>query len=150
MTELTSSSEVLTQTKVLNDGIENAFIQLGLNLLEVEERELWKEAGYESFVDYYTQELGRNKSTITKLTRFARFVKETNLSLEDLHGIKYTNGYEALLLHVADKPELVLAEARENTSAEIRRNIHEKTPHVPDFKSVCVVPGCWTPEDTHP
>lgn len=148
MTELTSSSEVLTQTKVLNDGIENAFIQLGLNLLEVEERELWKEAGYESFVDYYTQELRRNKSTISKLCTVARFVKENHLQQAELPP--YTNLYQALQLHGADKPELVVAEASENTTSEIRKNLQEKTPHVPDFKSVCVVPGCWTPEDTHP
>lgn len=135
------STGLLEKARELKGRAENAYIELGVVLYRIEAEKAYGEA-YTSLQEYASGELGLSKSTTSKLLAVGRFVAENEITPAQLEGASYTTTYEALQLHKGGAPGLILAEAKENTLADIRKNRRAKEPCAEhEVKKFCV--NCW-------
>lgn len=116
---------LLERTKQLNEMAECSLIELGVLLAEVEEKEAYKEAGYDSFHEYYEEELGRNKSTVSQLVTVGRWIKEHSL-LKQTEQTSYRKLYAAINLYQDKEPRFILAAAQTNTLHDLETERREK------------------------
>lgn len=133
MTTLIEKNKLLDQTLALNKQLEQNYIALGLALLEIQETEAFKEAGYEDFADYYRNELGREKSTVSRLLSVARWLKENKLPVGN---VSYKKLEVAIRAYPDKDPEYVMKAAETNTLDELRDEHRETvsgvcTNHIP-------------------
>lgn len=107
---------LLDQAAELNKSLENSYIGLAIVLVDIQEQELFKEAGYEDFASYYKNGLGREKSTVSRLLTVGKWLKENGL-------LGATVPYARLALAIKtypDKPaNFVLSAAKTLSSAEL-------------------------------
>lgn len=118
MTEL-STTGLLEKTAELNKMAEFSQVALGICLARVKETEAYK-GQYETFDQYYRQELNRSKGDISKLLKVGRFMLDGGFPEETEVG--YTVLHTAILALPDKKPEYVLATAQTNTISEILEN----------------------------
>jgi len=78
MTSLINNS-LIEECRSLNAAIEQNYLLLALSLVEIEEQELFKGAGYDTFQDFWSQDLGREKSTVSRLLAAGRWIKENGM-----------------------------------------------------------------------
>ena len=130
---IAEKNKLLDHTTVLNKQLESNYIALGIALLEVQETEAFREAGYEDFASYYRNELGREKSTVSRLLGVARWLKENKLP-------EATVSYRKLDVAIRAYPNkdagYILAAAENNTIDELRDEHRESvngvcTEHIP-------------------
>lgn len=132
---------LLDHTRELNRQIETAYIELGIALSEVEETSAWRELGYDSFPDYYQQDLGRTKSTVSKLITVGKWVKSHGF-LNETNGASYTTIYESINAFPEKEPQFILEAAKTNTLSEIRAERQEKHPCLHEEVALCCT-SCW-------
>lgn len=118
MNEL-STKGLLEKTAQLNKMAEFSQVALGVCLARVKETEAYKPQ-YDTFDQYYKQELNRSKGDISKLLKVGNFMLEGGFP-EDTE-VGYTVLHTAILALPDKKPEYILATAQTNTIAEIMEN----------------------------
>lgn len=133
---------LLEEAKKLKFSIEKDYFALCEVLYRIESEKAY-EGQFLGFGEYCSEELGlTSKSSVSKMVSVGRFVNENNFKKEELAGASYTTVYESLQLHKGEDAHLVLAEAKTNTLADIRKNRREKEPCNPhEYKTLCI--HCW-------
>lgn len=99
-----------------------AQVVLDVCLALVKQKEEYRQLGYASFADYYTQELGRLKSEISKSLTRGEFLVRLGFHEETAPEVKPTNLYTAITCLPDKSPEYILSTAQTNTIAEILEN----------------------------
>lgn len=126
MTKELTTTGVLEKADKFNLMAETGFKGLALCLPVIEDKALWREAGYQSFVDYYTNHLGKSKGWISKLSTVGRFALSNGFSEETLGVATISSTYAAINVFEDKDPQYVLAAAQTNTVAEILQNKREE------------------------
>lgn len=134
------SKGLLDNAKALNQALETSYLSLALVLVEIHETEAWKDAGHEDFPTYYREELGREKSTVSRLLEVGRWLKQVALE-QPPTGIGYKKLYQAIKAFPEKDPEYILAAASVNSLSELQKESREKVQHECDAISVCKT--CW-------
>lgn len=138
----TPALTLLDQARKLKGMAENAYIELGRVLYQIETENAYK-ANFESFGAYCAEDLGlHSKSTVSKLLAVGRFVNENQLNNELLEGASYTTLYEAMNAYKGEDPQLILASAKTNSLSEIRATKQEKNP-CPHSEVLPCCTSCW-------
>jgi hypothetical protein len=114
----------LKKAATLNEAIEVSYVQLAIVLVEIEEKELWK-GEYDSFWDFYTNKLGRRKSTISQLLTVGRWIINNGL-LKETRGQSYRKLYASITAHKEREPQYILAAAQTNSLSELEAEHKEK------------------------
>lgn len=111
---------LLDTARSLNSAIEQNYLGLALLLVEIERDELYKDAGYDTFVDFYSQDLKREKSTVSRLLKAGHWLK-------DNYGAQLPSGqfsYKRLVASINtfpdQKPEYILAAAQTLTNDDFK------------------------------
>lgn len=117
-----STTGVLDAARKCSQMAENGLIGLALLLPVIEERELWKEAGYSSFVDFYQTDLKKSKSFVSKLMTVGKFALANGFTAETFDGASLTTAYTAITCLPDKEAGYVVATATSNTVAEILEN----------------------------
>ena len=126
---MTPTTTLIDQAREFVAAGEKAFISLAIALVEIEEKELWKEVGYESFVEYYTQDLGREHSTISRLREAGQFLVKAGYTTENvpMGTLSYKKLAQAVKAFPDKEPEYVLSAAQTLTRKEIKEaNLENK------------------------
>lgn len=95
---------------------------MALLLPVIEEKELWREAGYSSFVDFYQTDLKKSKSFVSKLMTVGKFALANGFTEKTFDGASLTTAYTAIQCLPDKEPGYVIATATSNTVAEILEN----------------------------
>lgn len=142
---LKEDRELLAKTKELNIQADSTYIALGMALLQVEETKAY-EGSYQTFAEYYQNELNRDKSTISRLLSVAQWVRQSGFTAIP-QEVGYNNLYESIKALPTETPEYVLEFAKQNTLQEIRDEKREKDhgvhEHEPDVSKKALFP-CLT------
>lgn len=137
MTELTNTG-VIDAARKCNKMAETGLIGLALLLPVIDEKELWREAGYSSFVDFYQNDLKKSKSFVSKLMTVGKFALANGFSKETFEGASLTTAYTAITCLPDKDPEYVVATAQTNTLVEILANRRDQAfgDHKPDWETL--------------
>lgn len=108
----------LEKARELNQAVENNYLALAEVLVEIEESKAYTALGYDNFPSYYKLELGREKSTISRLLNVGRWLKQNALALPEATSYKKLD--EAIKAFPDKEPDYILAAAKENTIDELR------------------------------
>lgn len=114
------SPTLLERASKLNKLSEVSQVALGMCLAIIKSEETYKEAGYDTFDQYYKQELGRSKGDISKLLKVGDFMIRGQFPEETV--VPYTLLYTAITAFPDKEPEYILSAAQTNTMAEIMEN----------------------------
>lgn len=106
----------LDRARQYNAALENFYLQLALELVDIQANQLWK-GEYESFEDFYTRDLGREKSTVSRLLKAGNWLKDNNLELPEGNVSYKKLGYA--INHIKGEPEHVLAAAQTLSYSEM-------------------------------
>lgn len=140
MTTLRENNDLLNKAASFNRALEDSYLSLAVVLVDIEESEAYKETGYETFADYYKQELGREKSTVSRLMTCGRWLKAHKLGL---HGatFSYRQLASAIKTFPDKEPEYVLSVAKTWRDDDFRAEEKEECLHTKPSITVC--PDCW-------
>lgn len=135
MTSLTTkeSNELLDKAKFLNISVENDYLDLCDTMSEIEESGAFKEAGYDTFMDYAMQDLGRSKGVISRMVKVGTF-RRVNSFQNETKGISYSRLYLSINAHKDESPEYIVAAAQTNTESELIISGNQKS--VPKHEGV--------------
>ncbi len=104
------------------------------------------------FVSFIKGEFGIGGSMVSKSEKigdgfYAHGYKPDDFLIEDTY-----KDFE--LVYTAAKmpgsPEERFSQVKTLERPDVRRNAADIDKHVPDYKLVCVKPGCWLPQESHP
>lgn len=135
---------LLDQARELNSNLENSYLALAIVLTEIEANETYKEAGYETFTDFYQRDLGREKSTVSRLLTCGRWMKEQNVGLP-AGNISYKRLASAIKQSPDKKPEEVFALAEVWDDKDFKEHTKEICTH--QKPAILVCPDCWRKMD---
>jgi rubrerythrin len=134
--------QLINKAKELNQNLEQTYILLGITLSEIESSEVYK-YNYETFSEYYTKELGRDKSTVSKLIKVGNFVKNNGF-INETEGASYTTLYESINTYKDKEPQFVLEAAKTQSLGDIREEKREiqfgEHQHEPDVSKKGLFP----------
>lgn len=139
MTSIQEKNKLLDETAKLNKGLEEYYVLLAVKLVEVSETEAWREAGYDTWPSYYTQELGRERSTVSRLLTVGKYMKENMLHAGNIKS--YKRLAQAISQNPGEDPQKVLAIAATWSSDDFKAQAKEECSH-PDPAILCC-PHCW-------
>ena len=110
--ELTTIEQknLLERVEELNRGLENYYLALAIEITKVQDSEAYKGAGYNDFPSYYTKELKREKSTISRLTQVGRWLIDNHMELPT-DNVSYRALGKAIKQFPDKEPKEVLAYA---------------------------------------
>lgn len=106
----------LDRARQFNAALENFYLQLALELVDIQANQSWK-GEYDSFEEFYQKDLGREKTTISRLLKAGNWLKDNGLALPDGQLSYKKLGYA--ISHVKGAPEHVLAAAQTLSYAEM-------------------------------
>lgn len=128
MTELSTTGvqklegkPLLDVTVKLNSLTEVSQVALGIGLVRVKETEAYRQAGFNTFDEWYKQELKRSKGDISRLMTVGRFMIDGGFH-EEKDAAPYTVLYTAIKAFPDKDPHYVLATAQSNSISEILDN----------------------------
>jgi hypothetical protein len=125
--EIQTKNKLLDDAKHFNQVWEKACITLGFILLEIQETEAYKEAGYTDFASYYRDELGREKTVVSRLTAVCKWLREHKLrDATATESLSYAKLDEAIRAYPNKEPSFILAAATTNTLSELREERNER------------------------
>ncbi len=139
MTTVTQKNQLLDKAEGLNKTLENSYLALSLVLVEVEETEAYKEAGYEDFPSYYKEALGREKSTVSRLLQVGRWLRDNKMGLPT-GNLSYKKLGSAIKAFPNETPEKVLAIA-ETWTPEDFKDEKKEDGHAHEYEMFCK--HCW-------
>ncbi len=142
MTKPTKQNDLLDHAASLNATLEQSYLGLALVLVEIESTEAWKEAGRDSFAEYYREDLGREKSTVSRLLTCGKWLKEH--SVAQLPTVSYRKLAGAISQNPEATPEKVLAIAQTWSPDDFKAQAKEDCKEH-DFQLVCI--KCWKKSD---
>lgn len=113
---------LVEQARKLNQAVEDNYIALALVLVDIEATSSYKALGFDDFATYYKQDLGREKSTVSRLLAVGKFLKENGCVNAT---VSYHKLSEAIKAFPDKEPGFVLAAAQNNTLDELRAEHRE-------------------------
>lgn len=146
-----SSQNLIEETKGLLDLARKVVLKAIENVWRIREESF--SGKHKEFVAFCESEFGLKASTISKWETIGDGFYAHGYTADDfLIDGKYRD-YE--VVYAAAKlegpPEERLAKALTLSRSDFKADKRDEIgPHTPEYKPVCVVPGCWTPEETHP
>lgn len=135
-TDLTKANELLDRAAQLNQVTEQSFLSLAATLSEISETGAYKDAGYESYVEYVAGDLGRSKSTASKLAKVGAWIRSSGFQPETLETT-YARLYQSINLLPEGKPEEILSHATTLSESEILQAKQEKDAGPHECVAVC-------------
>jgi hypothetical protein len=115
---------LLERVEELNRGLENYYLRLGMEISIVHETEAWKSLGYETFADYYRQELRRDKSSISRLVGVGYWLRLNNVELPP-DNVSYRALDKAIKQFPDKEPKEVLALASTWNDSDFRDEVRD-------------------------
>ena len=120
-----------------------AFNGLAIAVYEIERRELWREKGYESFVEFYQEELGRKKDSVSRLKNAGSVLVAAGYTVDKLPETNIP--YKAIAdakSHFPDmEPKLLLATAQTWNPDDYKQDRKDNCPG-PDLDMTTVSAKC--------
>lgn len=135
---LTEKNQLLDKVEELNRTLENSYMGLALLLVQVEETSAFREAGYDTFPDYYREELGREKSTVSRLLQVGRWLRDNSLVAPG--NLSYKKLEAAIRAYPHKEPKYVLAAAKTLTLSDFKEEKKEDG-HTHEYHEFCKF--CW-------
>ena len=120
--EITTHSDLLDNATTLNQQLEKSYLGLALVLVAIEETGAYKEAGYEDFATYYREDLGREKSTVSRLLHVGRWLRDNKLAVPT---VSYRKLSDSIKRFPNEKPEYVLAVAQSWSASDFMSDKRE-------------------------
>ncbi len=145
MTKPTKQNDLLDHAASLNATLEQSYLGLALVLLEIKTTEAYKEAGYDDFPSYYRGDLGRERSTVSRLLQVGEWLKEKNGGMLPSGNIGYRRLHAAIKQNPEAAPEKILAIAAVWHDDDFKAQAHEDCKH--EKPPVLVCPDCWRKMD---
>ncbi len=102
-----NAQKLLKEVAQLNETFETSGILLAVGLVKVFDSEAWREAGYDEWSAYYTQELGRKKDVISRMLKAGRFIIENGLVHTNIKS--YDRLSRAITMYPDKKPTEIVA-----------------------------------------
>ena len=126
--KLIDNQKLLKEVAELNQEFETSGILLAVGLVKVFDSEAWREAGYDEWSAYYTQELGRKRDVISRMLKAGRFIIENGLVHTNIKS--YDRLSRAITMYPDKKPEEVVELA----------NVWNSQDFVDEKRDVCTHP----------
>lgn len=147
MKDLKATNQLLDEVAKLNRTFEASGIMLAVGLVKVHDSEAFKEAGYDTWPDYYRNELGRERSVISKMLTAGRWIIENNVAESNVTS--YQKLASAIVAHPNEAPEKVLAIAATWTPDDFKAHAKDECPG-PDLDMSTVSAKCRNCGMWHP
>lgn len=100
----------LDRAREFNSALENYYLQLALELVDIRDNESWK-GEFDSFEDFYVKDLGREKSTVSRLLKAGAWLKESNAPLP-AGNVSYKKLCAAIAYFPDKDPSYVISAAK--------------------------------------
>lgn len=126
-----------------------AFNGLAIAVYEIERRELWRDKGYESFVEFYQEELGRKKDSVSRLKNAGSVLVAAGYTVDRLpeSNIPYKAIADAKSHFPDMEPKLLLATAQTWNPDDYKQHKKDECPgHELDLErraAPCKHCGSW-------
>jgi len=151
MTDLTTQ-DLITETKGLVSFGRKIALKVAENVWRIREALYPAKEQHKEFVQFCESEFGIKSSAVSKYEGIGDGFYAHGLTAESFKIDGDYRDYE--VVYAASKlplgTEEKLAHALTLKRSDIQKTRQALAPHTPDYKRVCVVDGCWTPEETHP
>lgn len=109
-------NDLLNQARIYNNALEQNYLALAVTLAEIDATESWKEE-YDSFADFYTKDLCREASTVSRLLTAGKWLKD-NGGLP-AGNVSYKKLTAAIKAFPDKEPEYIISAAQTLTYQEI-------------------------------
>jgi hypothetical protein len=123
--EVKRRMDIIDQARAANTAVEQNYIALAQTLVEIEATGAYKEAGYDTFQDFWQQDLGREHSTVSRLMAVGHWLKQNDIRA--LGTTSYKKLAEAIKAFPDKDPQYVLSAAQTLSRKEIKEaNLENK------------------------
>lgn len=118
---------LLEQARELNATIEKNYLGLALALYEIKKTDAWKDE-YESFADFYKNDLGRERSTVSRLLTVGEWVQTHLDGMLPAGNIGYKKLAASINAFPDKDPKYILSAAQTLTDDDLKAEKKEACP----------------------